>query len=517
MIISNKIEVVINPSNYNHYKKLYNDIKNKDIIYVNISELTNGSHSLISVKCDICGKEKNIKYNTYVYKEKYGDYICRSCNVKKNNIEKYGVENVFQLEDIKNKSKETVLLKYGVDNISQSKEIKQKKEDTCLERYGKKHHLQNKEIKEKQQKTCIEKYGVNNISKLKEINKIKSENVIITTNKKTLKNDKNIIFIDNKNNTFLCECEKCGEYKITRDLYYKRKEYDITLCTNCNNIDNNSDRENKLYQFIQENYDDVILKNDRNIIKPYEIDVFLPKLNLALEFNGLYWHSEINKDSNYHKKKSKMCKDKGIQLIHIYEDDWLYRQEIVKSMIINKFGKNSNKIFARKCDIRIIDDNKLVKSFLNDNHIQGYVGSNKKIGLYYNNDLVSLMTFKKSNNIYELNRYCNKIDYSIVGGASKIFNYFINNFQFEKIISFSNNDYSDGMIYNILKFTKDNEIREDYSYIVKDKRYHKFNFRKSKFDNPNNLSEREFMFNKKIYRIYDSGKIKWVYEKIPTN
>lgn len=517
MYIYNKVNVKINVSNINYFNKLYKDIKIGEIIEVDINKLNKGSHTFIKVKCDNCEKEKELKYNQYIKNYNNGDYLCVSCKRKKNNVEKYGVENVFQIKEVKEKIIITNKEKYGVENISQLLEIQDKKRNTCKSKYGFEHHLQNKEILEKQKKTCLEKYGVDNISKLSNINNKKSINVLNTLNKKTIQCDNNIIKVNNKENTFIINCDICGEIEINRDLYYKRREYNIKLCTICNPIDNNSDRENQLLNFIKEHYNDNIIENSRNIIKPYELDIYLPELNLAFEFNGLYWHSEIYKDKYYHKTKYDMCKEKDIQLIQIYEDDWLYKQDIIKSMILNKIGKTKEKIFARKCEIREIENNKIIKIFLEENHLQGFVGSTKKIGLYYNGEIVSLMTFIKNGNNYELNRFCNKKYTTVIGSASKLLKYFIDTYTCDNIISFSANDYSNGNLYKELNFKIDKELNVDYSYIKTDKRYHKFNFRKSKFNDIKNLTEKEYMFNNKIYRIYDSGKIRWIYKKKVVN
>lgn len=124
----------------------------------------------------------------------------------------------------------------------------------------------------------------------------------------------------------------------------------------------------------------------------------MPELNLAFEYNELHWHSELYKNKDYHINKTKMCKKQNIRLFHIYEDVWNYKQEIIKSMILNNIGKQKHKIFARKCKIKEVTNNKLIRSFLDKNHIQGFVGSSVKIGLYYNDELVSLITLKKTLN-----------------------------------------------------------------------------------------------------------------------
>ena len=146
-----------------------------------------------------------------------------------------------------------------------------------------------------------------------------------------------------------------------------------------------------MFKFIKSNTQSAVETSNRTILNGKELDIYLPELNLAFEFNGLYWHSELHKDRRYHLEKTKLCADKGINLIHIWEDDWDNKVEICKSIILNKIGK-SERIYARKCDIRIVD-NKLVREFLDINHIQGFVGSKIKIGLYYNYELVYYVQF----------------------------------------------------------------------------------------------------------------------------
>lgn len=580
MFITKDVEVKINPANFKHFKQFKNNLKSGEIIKVDTNNLNKGSKTIIKVKCDECGIEKEMKYQLYYsYGYREGNYLCKKCKNKKNLNDKYGVDNVFQLEEVKYKSKESVLKKYGVDNVSKSEEIKKKKKNTIdnrsiedikqinfkrkesvLEKYGVENISQNEKVKDKKKNkwsvktnkekeeiikkrtmTVKEKYNKDHIFKLEHIKKRISETnlkkygfktpslnseiitKIKTSLKDTLKN-KTLLNIDNiykiNEDSFEIFCTDCDSvFSISKILYYKRNEMKTTICTKCNPVNKNiSGKEISLFNFIKNNYSKDINVNNRQLISPHELDIYIPDLNLAFEFNGVYWHSEMYKDKNYHKIKTDTCNDKGIQLIHIYEDDWNYNQDIVKSMILNKLGKTPNKIFARNTTIKEINDNKTSSNFLNDNHIQGYTKASIKLGLFYNEELVSLMTFKKCKEGYDLNRFCNKINTNVVGGASKLFKYFTRNYNFDKVISFSNNDYSDGNLYEQLNFKINKKLLPDYSYVVGDKRYHKFNFRKNNlkklFYNKNiDKTEHEICLENNIFRIYDSGKIKWIYEK----
>jgi hypothetical protein len=246
-------------------------------------------------------------------------------------------------------------------------------------------------------------------------------------------------------------------------------------------------------------------------------------LNLAFEFNGLYWHSEIHKDNNYHNKKTTDCLNEGIKLLHIWEDDWLFKKDIIKSIILNKLGV-IERIWARKCEIRSVD-NKEVRIFLDDNHIQGFVGSSVKLGLYYEGVLVSLMTFgalrkslgtKSSLRNWELLMFCNKIGFSVVGGASKLFKYFLSNNEFDMIVSYSDNGRGVGELYTKLGFEFVHNTTPNYYYIVGGKREHRFNFRKDvlvKKGFDTNKTEKEIMNELGYLRVFDSGSKKWVFSK----
>jgi len=263
--------------------------------------------------------------------------------------------------------------------------------------------------------------------------------------------------------------------------------------------------------------------NTRKIIQPLELDIFIPSHNLAIEYNGLYWHSELYKGKNYHLNKTEACEAKGIQLIHIFEDEWLHKSDIVKSRLINILGLTKDRIYARKTEIREVNS-KDSKIFLDMNHIQGNVNASIRLGLYYNNELVSFMTFNKprlgigtSYYGYELSRFCNKLNTTIIGGADKLLKYFIKTYTPKEIISYADRRWSIGNLYEKLGFIKIHFNKPNYSYIIGLKRKHRFGFRKEILKNlgfdTKNLSEHTIMVQRNIYRIYDSGTI--TYKFIP--
>jgi hypothetical protein len=479
MIKEEKIDVKIVGRTLKTYKELGYDCNVGDIISIKIQDISKNSHVKITAICDLCGHEKTLSMYAYNKNyEKYEYYSCNNCKqtkIEKTNNKLYGVNRPIQNIEIQKKQQKTNLETYGVTIASKNKDVISKIVNTHIERFGD-ISSRTEEIKEKSRKS-IETNLMNKYSPL------------------------NIESINENLCTF--NCTKGHKYEISFSNLHNRIKYGVNLCTICNPINNSSDKEYQLLYFIQNNYHGTIIIKDRNILDGKELDIYLPDLKLAFEFNGLYWHSEIYKEENYHYNKTKVCREKNIQLLHIYEDEWDNKNDIIKSMILNKLGKCQKRIFARKTEIKEINDIKLVKWFLNNNHIQGFVGSSVKLGLFYNNELVSLMTFKNTKGIYELNRFCNMTNSVVIGGFSKLLKYFQNNFIYSKIISFAKLDYSYGDVYEKY-FVLEKQLKPDYSYIINGVRKHKFNFRMK--------SEKEKMFEKGYYKIYNCGLLKYSIE-----
>lgn len=455
------------------------------------------------------------------------------------NIERYGVNCPLQNNDIQKKSKETLYINYGVDNPNKSEEIKTKRiesfkksnykenyKKTMNDKYGVDYPYQNDIFLKKSKETLYNNYGVDNPYYNDEILNTSQQNKKNNWIKNKLKDD-NIIDIDYDNREYIMKCDvgKDHTFKINFNLLKSRKQFAKFMCTECfpEHFNQSSMLEYELQQFIKDNYNGEIVLNDRHIGK--ELDIFLPKINIAFEFNGIYWHNELYRSSKYHLEKTELCEKNGIKLIHIYQDDWIYKQNIVKSRIINILNLTPNKIFGRKCKIKEIDDNKILRIFLEYNHIQGFIGSQVKIGLFYDNELLSLMTFGKQRknlgskhieDTYELLRYCNKLNTNIVGGASKLFKYFIEKYNPKEIITYADRSWSNGNLYNQLGFDLVHKTQPNYYYVVDGIRKNRFNYRKdilikNGFDP--NKSEHDIMLERKIYRIYDSGHLKFIWKK----
>ena len=440
-----------------------------------------------------------------IFNEKYGaDHPSQveefKNKIKETNLERYGFESPLQSKVIRDKIKKTNLERYNNENIGGIDVFILKRKNTNLERYGVESHLESKVIRDRIKKTNLERYGYENPIFS---NQVRSNTTIG-------KDPKYINYLGN--NISLFKCDNGHEFEINIDNYHGRIKQNLPLCTICYPIGNSrSIKEDELLKYIQSVYSGETIKSYRDGL---EIDIYIPELKIGFEFNGLYFHSEKFRDKNYHLDKTKFFEDKGIRIIHIWEDDWDCKNEIIKSQINNWTGITKTKIYARECDVVEISDIKLTRSFIDTNHIQGYVNSIKKYGLVYKGELVSLMTFDRSEGRnkmedggWNLNRFCNKLNTSVVGGASKLFSFFIKQNSPSRIISYADRDWSTGDLYFKLGFINTYTTRPDYKYIIDNNRVHKSRYKKSRLNT--NLSESNFMKSKGIDKIYDCGKIKF--------
>ena len=534
-------------------------------------------------KCIVCGKELKHDIRCHVihgYKTKTCSAKCGSLNpeslAKRNKTlsEKYGDYNLYlsnklketlsnrteneQLE-INKKREETCLEKYGVSNIKSNNNIKLKSSETfkstfknnkdkilakrnktLSEKYGDYNlYLSNKlketlsnrteneqlEINKKREETCLEKYGVSSITLTNNF-KQAFQNTRRTNIYNSFSKNPDVEplfslneYLLNPLNEFKWKCKKCGNEFLSEP---HRHQTHLARCEKCYPLTSIiSQCEKQLQNFLMDNNIN-IETNNRNIIKPLELDIYIPKKKLAIEFNGLYFHSfgKHCPEKDYHLNKTELCENQGIQLIHIFEDDWNNKQEIVKSRLKNLLGIYNNIVYARNCEVKLVD-NSVSKQFQINNHIQGFTNAKINCGLYYNNELISLMTFGKSRfnkkYEYELLRFCNKLGYHIPGAASKLLKYFERMYNPKSLISYADRCWSKGNMYEKLGFNLLGKSKPNYWYWknnIKESRLkyqkHKLKDILEKFDE--NLSESENMKLNGYNRIYDCGNLVYVKE-----
>jgi flagellar hook protein FlgE len=437
-------------------------------------------------------------------------------------IEKYGVDNISKLEETKIKQEKTNLEKWGHKSTFQNREVQERWKKSVKDKWGVEHVFQLKVVKDKSRKTSLEKWGVSHFvqsdkykEKLEDIgfsNKIR-ERYIKKHFEKYSEIGLEFISIENR---ILTLNGQCGHsFSIHYDSLKRRIENGYEYCTTCNPINSGQSQEEKIIIDWLRELEIEIIERDKSL--GIELDIFIPSLNIAIEYNGLYWHSELYKDNKYHLNKTEICNKNGIRLIHIWEDDWLYKKEIIKSILLNSFKLNKNKIFARKCKLVLVDT-KVKNNFLDKNHIQGKCQSSINIGLEYNGELVSLMTFGGRNintkKEFEIIRFCNKINTNVVGSASKLFKYFLENYKYEDIVSYADVSHFTGELYKNLGFNYSHRSEPNYWWVVDGNRHHRFKYNKKRLvkEGANTkMTEVEIMYKKGYFRIFGCGQDKYIY------
>jgi len=223
----------------------------------------------------------------------------------------------------------------------------------------------------------------------------------------------------------------------------------------------------------------------------------------------------------YNYTKYTNCKNNNIHLITIFEDEWINRNKQVKGAILSMLGKNSRIFYARKCEVRIISKD-MGNAFYDENHIQGKSFlSFVFVGLYFNNELLGVMSFGKHHRDigkFVLDRLCFKYDVNVTGGASKLFKFLLNHTGITELISWSDCRWFSGGVYPKLGFVLEDSLDADYSYVninsSKIVRLSKQSQKKGNTNCPAGLTEKQWSIQNGLYRIWDVGKLRWVYKKI---
>lgn len=267
---------------------------------------------------------------------------------------------------------------------------------------------------------------------------------------------------------------------------------------------------------------------NRQILIGKEIDMLIEDKRIGIEFDGLKWHTEWfgKKDRNYHCNKTNQCNEKGYGLIHIFEDEFVNKKEIVFNKLkhILKLDYDLPKICGRKVVVKEIYKSD-AQVFLEQYHIQGFSSSTVYLGGFYGDELVAVMTFKHGNiknPNWELTRFATKPTYYYQGVASKIFTYFIRHYNPKIIISFADRRWTlnvNNNLYTLLGFELESINKPDYKYynenVERYKRFHKMSFNKQtlhkKYGFPLTMTETEMAKELGFDRIWDCGLFKFVW------
>ena len=470
-------------------------------------------------------------------------------------MKKYGVTSTLQLAEVQDKIKKTCLERYGNESVcavggtiarerlkenpfseEKKKAIRAKIEKTTMERYGVKHAAQSPEIQAKVRQQWQEKYSVDNPMQLAEFKqrmqdsvreKYGVDNVMqkkefvhkVCVNRHhgypfELLNDRELMvsFIESlpQRVTMFELAEIIGEVDYVT-LQTKLKMWGLSHHPKIEFGPNRSRFETQLIDLIKE-WGLVVQCHRRDIIPPYEIDIWVPEANLGIEVNGNYWHSELRAAASYHQTKAALAEEKGIRLCQFFEYE-LRNSDMLKKITLflkDLCNVGVQTIYARDCEVHQVSS-KEKKEFLETYHLQGNGGSSLALGLYYRHELVALMAFghprfnKKVD--WELVRFCNKAGYRVVGGASKLFKTFLHSEEVKEgqvILSYSDYTKTQGKVYETLGFQLERIAKPNYVWC-------KNQIIKTRYQ-CQMKNENQIMHEQGYYKIFDAGNKVWYYK-----
>lgn len=467
----------------------------KPVRFVSITE---GYREFCSAKCPFC-RERQLENRIATQTTNGGVGLARKSAMEKKNktsLENNGYENYFGTEEHKQQLKENhPMHKEGVvDKIRQN----------CLAEHGVDWHSKRPDVKEKMKQTNYDIYGVENGAQ----KNYSLETLAILNDKEKLKElyeNKHVEEIAN-------QLDVCLKTVYTYLSKYNLRE--ISFSTG----------EQQILQFLNSILNTEILSRTRKILpSKKELDIYIPEYKIAIEYCGLWWHSDLLEyNQKAHKDKMDECNRNNIRLITIFEDEWLFKQDLCKQRLLHIFGHNKSIIGARKINISIGSNTEI--DFMDKYHIQGYSKSSVQVVGSYNGNIIGMMTFGRcrfSNEYqWEIIRFCTDGKHSYPGLANRLFSTFVKEYNPESILTFADLRWGDGKFYEHLGFTFIENTKPGYWYFGgngKYKRYHRSMFMKHKLQIlPNfneNLSEWELMKLNGWNRIWDCGNAKYRWKK----
>jgi len=407
---------------------------------------------------------------------KYNSGCCKSHSQMVHNYLNYGIETLQMSPESSEKRKKTFLEKYGVDNPMKHPIFVDKQQISVKLKYGFSTPILNKDIVTKVKNTCITKYGVDNPMKNKDIqNKLKNTNILkygvsCVMNDETIQLKKQQSCFFNYGVKFpLQHSDILQQVKATKIIRYgvefPFQSSHIQSKIAQSNATPSSSGEAEIVALLE---NIIKVKNDRSVLNGKELDIYLPGKKVALEFNGIYWHSELHgKDMNYHLNKTIKCEEQGIQLLHIFDIEWTQQREKVTSLIFSTICQFKETLHSEMCEVREID-NDMKNTFLEENHIQGIDTSTIKLGLFHNDMMLSIMTFCETSKTtsYELFRFCSKLHYNVIDAENTLLQYFKKIYNPVDIVTYVDRRYSNGSAYEKVGFKRVGTHPPEPFYIV---------------------------------------------------
>lgn len=432
MILSEEVVVRINTHDTKYYRSKGYVFKAGTPTTIQIEDLKEGSHAIISVQCDVCGRQTTVAYRRYLKSLRCGGYYSCSnrCNRKKivnTCIERYGTDCPLSSKEVRIRIRKTMIERYGVDVPLKSVEILEKTRNTVRERYGVDCVFQSSEIKESSKETFLLEHGVDHYCKSKEYHDRLPEITARTSDtrrRRVIKKYSSLGVFELSGQTIYGVCSEGHQYEIPYSVFYMRNKYGVTPCTVCKPIYsfNQSIVEKSFLEFVQTHYTGKIIHGDRTILPcGLELDVYLPDLSLAFEFNGVYWHSDLHLPWDYHIKKSERCREVGIRLVHVWEDDWSHKREVVESRVLHLLGE-STRIGARSLRVVEISDEES-SYFQMRNSLYGVACGDVHISLKDDNGNITILgVFSKVDGGWDMS-CCPSKGISVPGGISRMIHY----------------------------------------------------------------------------------------------
>ena len=429
---------------------------------------------------------------------------------------KHGVPEYFQSDEFKEKSRATLQATRGVDNISQTQEWHDKVAETSLEKYGAVHFMKSESGKAKIRETNMKLYGSPNYATSEEFHRRIVDKYVARIGEFKCE----ILSVDARSHVTF-RCGVCGNVSTEQPQFIKRRtDEGLTPCPHCHRKNNPvSLEETGVVEFVK-SLGVTVEHYDRDFLGSYGADIVVESHKTIIEYDGIFWHCELYKDSNYHLEKKLLAEEKGYRLIHVFSDEWLYKRPVVESRLRYLFGApGMERVFARDCLVKDVQPD-AAAAFLERNHIQGAVNSRWAYGLYQGKRLLSLMTFGMSRfekDTVELLRFCSDRDVNVVGAAGKLFKHFVDAHpEVSELTSYADARWSTGdAFYTKLGFELDSMSSPGYFIVDGDIRRNRMQFQRHKIARPGDegKTEHDITLERGLFRIYDCGQYKYRWKR----